>query len=200
MSETWAWISGWGVQPERFKAAADRALPGATHHVLAPDPDAVDTVLSSGATHFGGYSLGSLLLMNALERIDRSNTVTCIAPIPSFCKEAELGGRTPRSILESLQVKLARKPEAALKLFYRLAGLADEPIDTLPYSIDSLEWGLEMLATQNAPTNELERVHAIIGETDPLMSAETLRTLFPNQTSTAQGHDYNNLFPAIARS
>lgn len=198
MSDTWAWISGWGIQPERFKAAAERALPDATHQVFAPEPSAVDAMLSSGATHFGGYSLGSLLLMNALDRIDKANTAICLAPIPSFCKEAELGGVTPRAILNSLQAKLERKPEAALKLFYRLAGLADEPLDGLPYSADSLVWGLEMLATLSAPKTAFQEVHAIIGGSDSLMDATTLRTLFPNNSITESGHDYHDLLPLAA--
>lgn len=198
MSDTWAWISGWGIQPERFKAAAERALPDATHQVFAPEPGAVDAVLSSGATRFGGYSLGSLLLMNAFDRIDSSNTVTCLAPIPSFCKEAELGGVTPRAILNSLQAKLERKPEAALKLFYRLAGLANEPIDSLPYSEESLRWGLEMLSTLSATKAAFQEVHAVIGDSDSLMDPATLRTIFPHHSSTESGHDYHDLLPLIA--
>lgn len=198
MSETWAWISGWGIQPERFKAAAERALPDARHLAFAPEPNAVDAVLSSGATHFGGYSLGSLLLMNALNRIDSSNTVICLAPIPSFCKESEFGGMTPRAILGSLQAKLERKPEAALKLFYRLAGLNNEPTDSLPYSLDGLTWGLEALATQSAAKDVFQQTHAIIGETDTLMDADRLSELFPNHTLTARGHDYNDLLSVVA--
>lgn len=198
MSDTWAWISGWGIQPERFKAAAERALPDATHQVFAPEPDVIDAVLSSGASHFGGYSLGSLLLMRAVDGIDRSCTVICLAPIPAFCKEAAMGGLTPRKIVESLQLKLERKPEAALKLFYRLSELNDEPTGVLPYSVDSLIWGLDMLATQSAPQEAFERMHALISEADSLMDATTLRGLFKNHSSTARGHDYHDLLPMLA--
>ena len=69
---SWAWISGWGIQPQRFEAAAQRALPEATHQVFAPEPGAVEAALNCGATHLGGYSLGSLLLLCALDRIDFS--------------------------------------------------------------------------------------------------------------------------------
>ena len=198
MSDTWAWISGWGIQPERFKAAAERALPDATHQVFAPEPSAVDAVLSSGATHLGGYSLGSLLLMNALGCIEHSIAVTCLAPIPAFCKEDELGGQTPRAILQGLQAKLARKPEAALKLFYRLTGLTNEPTDTLPYSEESLRWGLEMLATMSAQRSAFPKVHAIIGKSDSLMDATTLQGLFGRHSITDNGHDYNELLPILA--
>ncbi len=198
MSDTWAWISGWGIQPERFKAAAERALPDATHQVFAPEPGAVDAVLSSGATHLGGYSLGSLLLMNAFEQIDSTCKLTCLAPIPAFCKEAEMGGVTPQKVLQSLQSKLECKPEATLKLFYRLAGLSNESVDTLPYSVDSLVWGLEMLATQSAPEKAFQRVHAVIGEADSLMDAGALRNSFPDHTSVTHGHDYNDLLPLVA--
>lgn len=198
MSENWAWISGWGIQPERFQAAVESALPNATHTVFAPEPEAIDAALHSGASHLGGYSLGSLLLMTAMDRIDATSKVVCLAPIPAFCKEAEMGGRTPRSILESLQLKVERKPEAALKLFYRLAGLSQEPTDTLPYSLDSLKWGLEMLATLSAHKTAFEPVHAVIGEEDALMDSNALRELFPNHTSTSQSHSYHHLLPLVA--
>ena len=198
MSETWAWISGWGIQPERFKAAAERALPDATHQVFAPEPNAVDAALSSGASRIGGYSLGSLLLMNAVDRIGSACPATCLAPIPSFCKEAGLGGQTPRAILESLQAKLERNPQAALKLFYRLSGLNDEPSGTLPYSIESLQWSLEVLATQFAPQDAFARVHAIISDADRLIDSHTLRALFPQHRTVASGHDYNDLLPMVA--
>ncbi len=197
MPDKWVWISGWGIQPERFLHTVERALPGASHQVFAPEPDAIDAALSSGASHFGGYSLGSLLLMTALDRIDSTSKVVCLAPIPAFCKEAEMGGLTPQSILESLQLKLERKPEAALKLFYRLAGLAAEPTDALPYSLDSLKWGLEQLATLSAPSSAFERVHAMISEEDSLMGATAVRDLFPHHSLVAQGHDYHDLLPLV---
>lgn len=198
MSEAWAWISGWGIQPDRFKAVVERVMPGATHRVVAPEPSAVDATLSSGATHFGGYSLGSLLLMNAIDRINSSSTVTCLAPIPAFCKEEKLGGQTPRAILESLQAKLDRNPQAALKLFYRISGLNEEPSERLPYSIDSMKWGLEILATRSAQQDAFSRVYAIISDTDRLMDSHTLRSLFQQHRTVVCGHDYNDLLPTLA--
>ena len=198
MSEKWAWISGWGIQPERFQAAVERALPDASHAVFAPTPDAVEAVVSIGASHLGGYSLGSLLLMNALSRVESTSKIYCLAPIPAFCKEAEFGGSTPRAILKSLQAKLERKPEAALKLFYRLAGLDDEPSDNLPYSLESLTWGLEMLSAMVAPKDAFGRVHAVISYSDTLMDANTLQALFPRHSTTEKGHDYHHLLPLVA--
>jgi hypothetical protein len=194
---TWAWISGWGIQPQRFEAAAKRALPEATHRVFAPEPGAVDAALNCGTTHLGGYSLGSLLLLCALDRIDFSGRLCCLAPIPAFCHEAGLGGQTPQAILTSLQAKVERKPEAALKLFYRLSGLIGEPTDGLPYAAASLQWGLEMLATLRAPSDAFPRVHAVIGRADTLMDAGSLQGSFPHHTIIDRGHAYHDLLAAL---
>lgn len=193
MCEKWAWISGWGIQPQRFQAAVEAALPDASHTVVAPSPDAVESVLHAGATHIGGYSLGSLLILNALDRIPAETEVLCMAPILAFCEEDQMGGTTPRASLNLLQAKLAKNPKAALKLFYRMVNLPDEPLDVLPYPDATLTWGLEQLARLQAGASNLGRVTAIIGQDDRLLDAQKISSFFERKSLIDSQHDYKAL-------
>ncbi len=194
MSDSWAWISGWGIRPERFQAVVESAFPQATHRVFAPEPGAVEAVLTSGASNFGAYSLGSLLLLEAIDRIPASAKILCVAPVLAFCEEAGMGGTTPLASLQTLQAKLAKNPAAALKLFYRLANLLEEPTGTLPYSAESLHWGLDMLATRQVPPVGLDRVEVILGKQDRLLDVKKLLTFFERKTVIDSQHDYRALF------
>ncbi|MFT4900867.1 MAG: hypothetical protein ACI81V_000134 [Lentimonas sp.] len=169
MNETWAWISGWAIAPERFKAAVEQALPEAHHLVFAPTADAVQQVLKSKATHVAGYSLGSLLLLNAVDRFPTKTKLYCLAPFLAFCKEAELGGNTPEASLIAIQKRLEQTPEKALKLFYRLSGITATVPETLPYSLPDLIWGLEALRTLQANESAAQQAIALIGTKDALI-------------------------------
>ena len=165
----WIWISGWAICPSRFKKAVELALPGHSHQVLAPTPDAFETALKKNASCIGGYSLGSLIILSELKRIPKDAKVICLAPFLSFCQEEQLGGTTPRTSLQMLQQRLTKQPNKALRLFYRLAGLNNEPVDNLPYALEHLEWGLEKLAYLKADTAMLHRAKGFVGLTDALI-------------------------------
>jgi hypothetical protein len=198
MSRTWIWISGWAICPERFKAAAELALPNYRHEVLAPTPDAIETVLRSDASRVGGYSLGSLILLSELSRIPEAMEVTCLAPFTAFCKESGLGGTTPRASLRMLQNRLESQPEKAIKLFYRLAGLIDEPTDELPYPVEDLIWGLEQLAGLQVDTTLLCRAKGYVGLTDTLVRGTLLKSQWANCDLIEQcSHAYHELFASL---
>ncbi|MGK0176603.1 MAG: hypothetical protein ACJAT5_000652 [Lentimonas sp.] len=200
MAKTWIWISGWAIYPDQFRSAVELALPEDSHQVLAPTPDALERVLASGADRIGGYSLGSLILLSALEQIPEVADITCLAPFISFCKEDQLGGTTPKATLQTLQKRLQKQPAKTLQLFYRLAGLS-HPLaaDRLPYPIEHLEWGLEQLATLQVKTTLLGRAKAIVGLTDPLIEEKEMRSKwstchFINECD----HDYRRLLVALS--
>jgi hypothetical protein len=198
MSNTWIWISGWAVCPDRFKAAAEAALPNYQHEVLAPTPDAFDAVRSSGAARIGGYSLGSLILLSELERLPEGIEVTCLAPFTAFCEEQQRGGTTPLASLRLLQKRVETQPEKAIKLFYRLAGLTDEPTDQLPYPVEYLSWGLEQLADLQVDTTLLCRVKGYVGLTDALVSGTMLQSQWANCDLIENcSHSYNELFATL---
>ena len=193
-NSTWVWISGWAVCTKRFKSAVERSLPECSHQVLAPTPDAFETVLESNASYIGGYSLGSLILLSELEQIPKNINIICLAPFISFCQEDQLGGTTPRSSLQMLQRRLKAQPSKTLKLFYRLAGLGDEPSDCLPYELEHLEWGLEQLACLKANIDLLYRAKGFVGLTDALINPIVVKSKWLNCRLMEQcNHDYSNL-------
>ena len=143
MANRWIWISGWAIDPKRFQRTVEDALPKDSHQVLVPEPNALKTVLNSHADRIGGYSLGSLILLSALEQIPENARITCLAPFIRFCKDGSLGGTTTIETLQALRQRLSTRPQKTLQLFYRLAGLITEPTHDLPYPIEYLEWGLQ---------------------------------------------------------
>lgn len=200
MAKTWIWISGWAVYPDRFRSSVELALPEDSHQILAPTPDALEKVLASDADHIGGYSLGSLILLSALEQIPEDKTITCLAPFIAFCKENPMGGTTPRRTLQTLQKRLHTQPQKALQLFYRLAGLKDPLTDRLPYPIEYLEWGLEQLAILKANTLLLERVKGLAGLNDSLINSESMRSGWPGCFLIDEcNHDYHKLLVALPK-
>jgi hypothetical protein len=80
-----------------------------------------------------------------------------------------MGGTTPEASLAAIQARLSRTPEKALKLFYRLAGLREEPTEPLPYLLEDLEWGLTALQSLRAAPEACARAFAVLGIKDPLV-------------------------------
>lgn len=194
MTETWAWIGGWGIQPTRMAKALEQALPGTCHTVFHPSPQAFDQLLDTKAHRFGGYSLGSLLLLQNIHRLPLGPPPVCLAPILGFCSEDQLGGTTPRSTIQNLRRRLAKDPVAAIRLFHRLAKFRDEPAEPIPYNPGHLDWGLEALASrtvQNKPP--LSRVCALIGSNDPLTKPHTVANYFERTRIVPGLHSYNEL-------
>ncbi|MGC6455644.1 MAG: hypothetical protein ACON39_07735 [Coraliomargaritaceae bacterium] len=194
MTETWAWISGWAIQPARFQSVLEKALPNTRQLVFHPSPNAVDQILAAKAQKIGGYSLGSLLLLQVLEQLPNSIPVVCLAPILGFCQEDKLGGTTPRESLKKLQSRLTIQPLKAVQLFYRLAQLQDEPTERLPYGQKDLEWGLKILAEETAIERiSRAKVDALIGREDPLIHAPTLASYFERSRIVPSLHSYRDL-------
>ena len=199
MTETWAWISGWAIQPERFQSVLEKALPGTQQIVLHPGPDAVDQILSTNAQRIGGYSLGSLLLLNAFEQIPKNIPLVCMAPILGFCLEDQLGGTTSKESLDKLRSRLHARPSSAIQLFYRLAKLHDEPTEALPYCAADLDWGLKMLSETTVDKHlDLSRVEAWIGREDPLIQSNVIAPYFERRHITPSLHAYKDLAEHLA--
>lgn len=192
-----AWISGWGIEPQRFKYACQSALPEWEHVVFEPSSEAVERVSESNAEIVGGYSLGSLLLMQSLEQdLFADKRVIVLAPILGFCQETQLGGLTPRSILASLQKRLDKSPEKALQLFYRLAKLELPALGTLPYSLESLKWGLHQLAELTVDHKHLAAVQAVVSSDDPFTDLVCIQSHLKAVHILKCQHDYCALLEA----
>ncbi|WP_269522915.1 hypothetical protein [Coraliomargarita parva] len=196
MPERYAWISGWGIRAADFESAVMSLRPDAHHLVLEPTQWAVDDLLAFRPDHIVGYSLGSLLLLHAIDRLPDTADIVCLAPILGFCRECGLGGTTPQASLGALQRKLLQSPHKALKLFYRLSGLDEKPQDSLPYRYADLSWGLQALNRLRAAPEATQRVFAIIGEQDPLLRSQTLEEYFDHTFTVSTGHAYPSLIAA----
>ena len=198
MSKSRAWISGWGVSIRHFSAACQRAFPEDRHQVFEPGPNGVTQALASGTNFIGAYSLGTRLLLQSIEQVPASTEILLLAPITGFCQEHALGGKTPFTSLQMLQRRLEQSPLKALKLFYRLADLKNEPCKALPYSVDSLQWGLTQLEKPIQHFESHRKMSILIGEQDPLLNSSELSIQFRNAHSVDAGHDYHNLLSAAA--
>ncbi len=198
MSETWAWISGWAIQPDRFRAVLEEALPGYRHLVFEPNAAALDRVLATGASRIGGYSLGSLLLLAGIDRLPPEAEIYCLAPFLAFCKEAGLGGTTPEATLAAIHARLLKAPEKALKLFYRLADLKDEPTAPLPYALEDLDWGLTMLQSLRAAPEASSRVFSVIGIKDSLLDYQVFQPNWKKIVKIDASHDYRSVIYSVS--
>jgi hypothetical protein len=193
MTKHWVWISGWGIAPERFAEVCQQAFPEFAHTVFAPTDRAIDKLLHAKADRIGGYSLGSLLLLEAAEHIPMETPLYLYGPILGFTQEMGLGGTTPASTLELLQTRLEKSPQKALKLFYRLAGLDEATSETLPYPLEDLAWGLEALAKKQAKPPHSRQIKVFLGEHDALLNSQSICKLFTRPIQLPHGHDYRQL-------
>lgn len=169
-------LSGWGIAPE----AVAPLFPAGTR-VLAPTRENVARL--AGATRVVGYSLGALLLL--LEAASRGEfscaDVTLCAPFLAFPREAGAGGRVSATQVKFLRRWLKKDAPAALADFYARAGLSfPPPTEALPYRVEDLDAGLEILATA-----ELDAVPAaarpwkiVLGENDALLDARAVAAAF----------------------
>lgn len=198
MPKSIAWISGWGVDTDRFAEACRNAFPEDQHQVFVPGPDAIAHLLACKADIIGAYSLGTLLLLHSIDQIPTSTEILLLAPITGFCLEHQLGGKTSLASLKMLQSRLDLSPVKALKLFYRLAGLQKEPSEILPYAIETLKWGLTQLEETVVSVDPARKLTILIGEQDPLLEYQDILTQFKDAHSINVGHDYHDLLIAAA--
>ncbi len=174
-----AWISGWAVPPAWMAQALQARWPQYTHHVFLPEKNTPATLLvDSTFDAYGGYSLGSLLWLDALSENACAKPVRLLAPFFSFCAEASLGGRTPRVRLLFLKRWLRRDPTSALHDFYTRTGLPQFPIP----GTSSLADGLDLLDTLAISTPPPSNIRGFAGKNDPLLNPKSLRTHWPALT------------------
>lgn len=193
----WVWIGGWGIHPEAIKACATQLYPGANHTVLPPTQQAFAEALQLQPDVLAGYSLGTLLILS--EQIPESiQTVYGVAPIFAFDAESGQGGLTPARSRLALMEKFKKAPLTAIRLYLRLAGMADCFHDQLPYAESDLAWGLEALGTLRARSESIARATLFAGENDPISDAKAMSARCPSfKTLTNCGHDYRHMLPLI---
>lgn len=193
-----AWISGWGIPPQNFQAEVEKHWPHDRHTVFAPTARAIAEMRALQPDFIGGYSLGALLVLSEAWA-EGGPELICLAPILAFDAEAAMGGRTPTRSRVALQEKFRKNPGAAVKLYLRLAGLADQATESLPYAEADLAWGLDQLAVLKARPETIAQIRLWAGRNDPLIDPEQLQRHCPQLRTLEQcDHDFRTLLPRIA--
>jgi hypothetical protein len=173
-----AWILGWAAPEGWFAPIAATAFPAAEHVFIPAAPDALNLLEEAGGVDWTvGYSLGSLLLLDQAARL-RGRRVALLAPIFSFPREENLGGRVPRANIRQLAGWIRREPLAALADFYERAVLHVPP-GLHAGSLDTLGWGLDRLQKDRVEPPLPSGWKAWCGSDDALLDAERLHALDP---------------------
>lgn len=198
------WVLGWAVPAEWFLRVVGSALPDAEHVPIPAYAGFADRLKESGPfDHVVGYSLGSLLLLEAWEggALPACAAVSLLAPIFAFPAEDGLGGRVARAQVRQLSRWLRRDAGAAIEDFYIRAGL-DVPASERPgtAAIPDLLWGLERLASVRVPPSLPAGWRGWCGDGDPLLDASRLHALVPGISVVAgAGHHPEALVRAWVR-
>jgi hypothetical protein len=193
----WAWISGWGIDPAHFQRAVQTWWPDVHHTVIAPTAGAIEQATALQPDVIAGYSLGTLLLL-AAPLPPSSPPIVGVAPIFAFDAEAGFGGRTPGRARIALTGKFQKDAIGAVRLYLRLAGMADCFQDALPYAEADLAWGLEVLGTLRARPETIAQARLYAGQNDPLIDPAMLGGPGKAVQIIADcGHDYRTLLPQI---
>jgi hypothetical protein len=189
------WLLGWAAPEGWFRPMAETSFPGAAHAFFAAAPDAAEKLAAGDFDRCVGYSLGTLLLLEAADRF-AGKPVTLLAPILAFPCEEKLGGRVSRTQVRQLARWLRREPLAALADFYERAAL-DVPGGHDAGHPEQLLWGLERLEQDRVDPPLPTGWAGWCGEEDPLLDAARLAELDPAIRRVSQaGHHPRALLQA----
>ena len=169
------WLLGWAIPEKWFAPLATAAFPDVVHRYFPATPDAVTQLQAAGPfDRVVGYSLGSLLLLQAAARGVACGEVTLLAPVFAFPREENLGGKIARAHVRQLSRWLRRDAGAALNDFYQRAGLDISPEPRASDAIENLLWGLERLEQDRAVPHLPAGWRAWCGADDALLDAPQL--------------------------
>ena len=186
------WLGGWAISPAFVLARVKERFPDVEHQVLPPTRNAR---AEQGFDWVVGHSLGSFLALRWPEGFPAKRGVALLAPFLSFCCENKLGGKVSRTQLQVTARCLRRDALAAVNDFYERAELGLRA-ESLPYSIEDLAWGLDVLLTETVDTKAPERHHlrVVLGDSDPLLDTNRLTESFPHATILPEvGHRFEDL-------
>jgi hypothetical protein len=190
------WLGGWGVSLEEMKAIALAHAPDAEHLIYPPVMGAAENL--TGCDAVIAWSLGAHLVLEAGARgVRLPAKVMLFAPFTSFCAEHGACGKPAETHVKWLRRWLDNDARAAMADFRKRAGLAPMGGDALPYEIDYLRAGLDLLiqpagvalitfARQGLPASW----EAYVGDQDPLLHADGVgQSVVGCQIVEGLGHD-----------
>jgi len=190
------WVSGWGIDPGFFKAFVEHVFPSFDHTVREPAPRAFPL---HGFDWIIGYSLGCSVLFDRYADADPHTKLALLAPFPAFPMESGRGGKITSTEIRLTKRTLRQNPLLAIHSFYQKAGLLHR-LSRLPYDLDSLNWGLDLLSDIQLDLDFLTEAKCLIlGDSDPLIDALEARPYFPESTRILKnsGHDFRELAPNL---
>lgn len=132
------WLGGWGIPINYIKNIAEKYINYYTHFVLYPGEKWLIKAQSISCDLWIGYSLGAHLMLR--ESFGKNGVLIC--PFSSFNKETNV---------KYLKRLLKTNFNHALNDFYLKANLSLVCNNVLPYPIQDLNWGLDVLL--NPPLN-----------------------------------------------
>ncbi len=186
--KNWLWIGGWGLPPEWLQKIASDALPADRHHILPPRPDLLAEIDWTRFDRVAGFSLGAFLLLQNQHQIPFPALL--LSPFFGYTSEMNLGGKIRSTQIRYLARWIQRDPLAALADFHTRANLPIPAPTELPYPLEDLLWGLDILSTQQTPPTLPPNWTALLGQSDPLLDAEKIHALEPRiQLIENAGHD-----------
>src|SRR5690606_8031234 len=116
-----------------------------------------------------------------------------------YASELGLGGKIHQVQVRYLVRWLQRDPQAALADFYQRAKLPIAPPRNIPYAMNDLLWGLNLLANEQTETRLPSGWNGLVGSNDPLLDSAKLLELEPRLTLVENaGHDPKRLLEAWA--
>ncbi len=174
------WITGWAIAPEAVKELAMQHLPEQQHHIHSPTPQTLKQLTAQGSGDLLiGHSLGAFLVLNNPAITARFSKTILISPFVDYKKESKCGSRVSLTQLKMLKRWLSNKPLPAIYDFYARAKLGEGKLNDLPYAIDDLIWGIDVLINDAVDCVDLDNVLLYGGARDPLLDFSIMQPFLP---------------------
>ena len=196
------WVLGWAVPVAWFKTKVEESFPTYKHTFIEPSKDALVQL-----THHApydivvGYSLGSLLLLNHKEDVDKlTKKVVLLSPIIGFTREMNLGGKIKLADLKATKLRIKRNPQETLRGFYALADLTFSEAYLTSFDTNVLSDGLDMLESMSITSELPQSWMYLLGEKDALLDSHVLKEKIPHLILIKEGtHAFDSLLKHIVQ-
>ncbi len=192
------WLGGWAIYANEFMNSVEKNWPFMDHRYVVPARDWASIVSKNEFDVLIGYSLGSHLIIKEkiYQFIDKP--IYLLAPFFDLKIEAQLGGKISITQIKYLLKWIKREPLAAINDFYSRAGLDDNQNNSIPYKIEDLIWGLNVILAKGVDLMEAENCKFIIGENDALIDSKFfLRKINNIKNIIGASHNYKTLLSHI---
>jgi len=196
------WVLGWAVPVAWFKTKVEESFPIYKHSFIEPSKDVL-VQLTHDAPYdiVVGYSLGSLLLLNNKEDVDKlTKKVVLLSPILGFTREMNLGGKIKLADLKATKFRIKRNPQETLRGFYALADLTFSEAYLTSFDPNVLSDGLDMLESMSIASEIPKSWIYLMGEKDALLDSYVLKEMIPHLILIKEGtHAFDSLLKHLVQ-